>query len=410
MKRLLLALLPLAAQAQTPPVYNVEGVPGKYILYSNNLLVSRYNTQPECSTAATKLKQTTSKTVICQNTVTYIRTPKPVEPPPDMHVGLPVSDPSTWPVPQPGVDGEWLAQTGYIPPSRVTWGWEEGGDFRLICNWSKMGYDDPIVYPGAPGKAHHHTFFSNTAIDAFTTSANIRSKGNATCRGGTINKSGYWIPSLIDTATNKPLAPKDLLIYYKTGNWPYFNNNPPIAPLPPGLKMIAGDPTRTTAGGVGTWLCLIPSTGSDRPGTKGSSIPTNCQPGDELWANIPFPQCWDGKNLDSPDHKSHLAYHIQFWTGDPQRQYRCPDTHPVVLPAITFLPKWNVPASADTSKWRLSSDVYSGPAGYSLHGDWINGWDPAITELWGQKCMTEKRDCGSANLGDGRVTQEFQGN
>lgn len=405
---LLLALLPLAALAQT---YNIEAVPGPYDLYRNNSLVNRYKIQSDCSTAADKLKQTTNQTVQCRNAVTYIRTPKPVDPPPDMHAGLPVSDPSTWPVPQIGVPDERLLQTGNIPPSRVTWGWEEGGDFRLLCNWSKMGYDDPIVYPGKPGAAHHHTFFSNTAIDAFTTSANIRNSGNATCRGGTINKSGYWVPSMIDTATGRPIAPKTLLIYYKTGFWPYLNNNPPITPLPPGLKMIAGDPTRSTAGGLGTFFCLVPATGSDRPGTKGSSIPTNCQPGDEIWANLPFPQCWDGKNLDSPDHKSHMAVPIQFWSGDPERQYRCPDTHPVVLPAITFNVEYALPANvAETAKWRLSSDVYSGPAGYSMHGDWINGWDAAITELWGQKCMTEKRDCGSANLGDGRVTQEFQGN
>ena len=24
--------------------------------------------------------------------------------------------------------------------------------------------------------------------------------------------------------------------------------------------------------------------------------------------------------------------------------------------------------------WRLSSDTYSGPAGYSGHADWWNGW------------------------------------
>jgi hypothetical protein len=71
-----------------------------------------------------------------------------------------------------------------------------------------MSYDDPIVYPGAPGMAHHHTFFGNTAVDAFTTPENIRSKGNASCRGGTINLSGYWVLSMIDTATHKPLAPR----------------------------------------------------------------------------------------------------------------------------------------------------------------------------------------------------------
>ena len=50
------------------------------------------------------------------------------------------------------------------------------------------------------------------------------------------------------------------------------------------------------------------------------------------------------------------------------------------------------------------------PGGYSLHGDWMNGWDPAVSDLWGTTCIRDRRNCGAANLGDGRVTLEFQGN
>jgi hypothetical protein len=305
-----------------------------------------------------------------------------------------------------------LTAPGAIPPAPAPTDWEADGAFRLLCNWSKMSYDDPIVYPGQAGAAHHHTFFGNTAIDANTTSENIRSKGNASCRGGTINLSGYWTPSMIDTATGKPIAPKVLLIYYKTGFWQYFNDNSVMQPIPKGLKMIAGEGGRSTAGGVASFGCMMPAVGSDRAGTTGSAIPKNCQPGDELWARVPFPQCWDGVNLDSPDHKSHMAYPVAFWTGDPYRQYRCPATHPVVLPAITFAVEYVLPADGNISKWRLSSDSYdpSIPAGYSMHGDWMNGWDPTISELWGIKCMRERRNCGAANMGDGRTTLEFQGN
>jgi hypothetical protein len=275
-----------------------------------------------------------------------------------------------------------------------------------------MSNDDPIVYPGQSGMAHHHTFFGNTAIDAFTTPDNIRSKGNASCRGGTINLSGYWVPTMVDTATHQPLAPTQLLIYYKTGLWTYFNDGSIIQPIPKGLRMITGD-SKGMAPGIGGFECYMPSTGEARPGTENStSIPTSCQPGDSVRTHIVFPQCWDGVNLDSPDHKSHMANPIQFWTGDPNRQYRCPADHPVVLPLITFNVDYYVPVGANTSTWRLSSDMYDTtlPGGYSLHGDWMNGWDTTISDLWGVKCLRERRDCGSANLGDGRVTAEFQGN
>ena len=40
---------------------------------------------------------------------------------------------------------------------------------------------------------------------------------------------------------------------------------------------------------------------------------------------VSVPQCWDGVNLDSPDHKSHMAYPVG----------GCPSTHPVPFPEIT---------------------------------------------------------------------------
>jgi hypothetical protein len=219
---------------------------------------------------------------------------------------------------------------------------------------------------------------------------------------------------MIDTATNRPIAPRSLLLYYKTGLWPYMADGSVMQPLPKGLKMIAGDATRTTSGGKGSFWCMMPG-GNSRTGTSGNSIPANCQAGDEVWARVDFPQCWDGQNLDSPDHKSHMAY-PQGWpeyvSPVPGKAYRCPPSHPVVLPLISFMPIWSLPTNGDTSKWRLASDAYdaSKPGGHSFHADWMNGWDPVVSDLWGIKCMRERRDCGMANLGDGRITLEFQGN
>jgi len=303
-----------------------------------------------------------------------------------------------------------LSQTNGIPA--VAPPYEEGA-FRLLCNWTKMSYDDPIVYPGQPGLAHHHTFFGNTAIDAYTTPDNIRAKGNASCRGGAINLSGYWVPSVIDTATNKPLVPKYLIVYYKTGYWPFMGDGSQMQPMPHGLRMITGDST-AEGQGEGWFACMLtmPDGGlTNRSGSGGSEIPTNCAPTDIVRARISFQQCWDGVNLDSPDHKSHMATPVAYNSPDSSRPFRCPVTHPVVLPLVTFTVDYDIPAGSSSANFRLSSDTdRSKPAGRSMHGDWMNGWDTAISNLWGIKCMRERRDCGSANLGDGRVTVEFQGN
>ncbi len=318
------------------------------------------------------------------------------------------------PVPRPGVSTPLLSAPGAIPPLPSPGDWEREGALRLLCNWSKMGFDDPIVYPGQPGRSHHHTFFGNTAINAFTTPGNIRLTGNATCRGGTINLSGYWVPSMIDTASGSPIAPAWLLVYYKSGTWQYMPDGSVLQPIPYGLRMIAGDSALHRPGNIGGFHCFNNPSGLIRTvaGYDGQSIPVFCQQGDEVRYTIPFPQCWDGVNLDSPDHKSHMAYPEMHYAGDPQRQWRCPVGFPVVLPAITYTVIYSVPAGADLSRWRLASDSADPavPGGYTRHADWINGWDPAISDLWSITCIRERRDCGSANLGDGRTTLEFDGN
>jgi hypothetical protein len=66
-----------------------------------------------------------------------------------------------------------------------------------------------------------------------------------------------------------------------------------------------------------------------------------------MLAPVTFPTCWDGKNLDSPDHQSHVVYsEIPFEPyADPvvtrpytpaQQRGKCPDTHPVHLPQLMY--------------------------------------------------------------------------
>jgi hypothetical protein len=335
------------------------------------------------------------------------------------HSGIVVADKSTWPTPQPGINTTLFYNEAWPLPAPSPQDWEADGAVRLVCNWSKMDFIDPIVYPGQTNIAHHHTFFGNTGVDQNTTTANIRNVGNATCRGGTINKTAYWVPSMIDTKHgNVPIAPKSLLLYYKTGNCSYnvgcggpntaYTNQPTaIQPIPHGLVLIAGDATRTTPGGPGSFFCMMPD-GNERPGTHTNAIPTTCLAGDELWSKVDFPSCWDGKNVDSPDHKSHMAYNFNgdFVAG---KQWHCPADHPISIPAVSYIVMYKLPADNDTSGWRLASDSYTGPAGYSSHADYLYGWDPTIADQWSNNCLAMRRNCGSTDIGDGRITQGFQG-
>ena len=63
----------------------------------------------------------------------------------------------------------------------------------------------------------------------------------------------------------------------------------------------------------------------------------------EMELNISFQSCWDGINLDSPDHKSHVAFPDGEGENAP-----CPSTHPVRIPRLDFFIRWfNTPRT----KW-----------------------------------------------------------
>lgn len=261
------------------------------------------------------------------------------------------------------------------------------GAFRTVCEPTHMSYDDPIVFPGQPGRSHLHTFFGNAGVTGNSTANSIRNSGNSSCRGGTLNRSGYWVPSMVDTRTNLAVMPVGSDFYYKTG---YRGVRPAdVRPFPVGLRMIAGDAKNTSATGGTAWRYHCHSGGGFGP-----SIP-NCGVGDEVVQEIFFPQCWDGVNLDSPDHKSHMAY------ANPSRS-GCPASHPVPLSEITFNIHYRVTSANQATYWRLSSDTYAGPAGYSAHGDWWNGWDQNAMEAFVRTCNNQALDCKSHLLGDGR--------
>jgi hypothetical protein len=120
------------------------------------------------------------------------------------------------------------------------------------------------------------------------------------------------------------------------------------------------------------------------------TIPSGCAGAQRLDLQVAFPQCWDGVNLDSPDHRSHMAW--------PLKRGGCPGNHPVVLPQLTVNVHDEIPAGTDPARdWRLSSDRYdptTGAPGASLHSDFIAGWDPEHFDRAMDICVRAGNACG----------------
>jgi hypothetical protein len=296
---------------------------------------------------------------------------------------------------------------------------------RTHCAASHFSQDDPILYPGQNEAAHPHIFFGNSGIDESTTPENIRTRGRSTCPGGTLNMTGYWFPAIFefgpeDDPTNES-AEGDLVhefygigphtgwsfvgdvtdgnfglnAYYKTGYEGVAAAD--VQAFPAGLRIIAGDPHRTTPTGLGarapvTYACVV--VGNTGPQVGGQESIPWCQEGTFFSMIVRFPQCWDGVRLWA-ENSEHMAYGL----GWPD--LGCPASHPVALPEITMHMQILIEPGMDTRTWRLASDTYVGPAGYSGHADWFNGWDPDTLETFVANCLRPALDCHNNLLGNG---------
>lgn len=269
-----------------------------------------------------------------------------------------------------GASGQRIGAVATDPPAMQ----DGSGIFKTICEYSHMSTTDPLTGKAATTLFTH---WGNTAADA--AAAATPSKGNSTCRGGTLDRSVYSFLSVIDPSTRRAIAPTEAQVFFHTG---YEGVRPDQVETPPaGLRMSAGQTGNGYSRIVGSaveWSCAaaLPWT-AQRPGCAGAT----------LYLRVIFPQCWDGR-LDSPDGRAHLAY------ASPGAG--CPATHPRALPEITYRLLYDAPASGVDS-WQLASVGSAEPvAGF------VNGWDGATAQRWMSLCLTGARDC-VGHIGDGQI-------
>lgn len=263
-----------------------------------------------------------------------------------------------------------LQGAGALRQSQAVW--------SVKCNHSHSAPDDPIVFPAQPGRSHLHDFFGNVSVDANTTTASL-AQAASTCLNGMdeVDKAAYWTPALLRNGRPVTGSPGELRIdaYYAVLDKPL-----PVRPMPVGLRMVAGDSRATTAQPLDIvhYNCLRYPQGGQV--TRSSAAIPSCPAGTYLSAKITFPSCWDGVNLDSADHKSHMAY--------PNRQ-ECPVTHPVGLPALGIRLRWKAARGGiPSSELALSSGGQ-----LSMHADFWNVWSPSVMRWLVDNCLNATRNC-----------------
>ncbi|OJD14469.1 hypothetical protein AJ78_05180 [Emergomyces pasteurianus Ep9510] len=264
--------------------------------------------------------------------------------------------------------------------------------WRLPCR-GRLGVArlDPLVNPDAVS-SHAHVIHG---ASNFGMSVTVDGLLNSECTSCAVkeDKSIYWTPAAYfrfpngDTELVEQVG--GMLVYYL----PRGEN---VQAFPKGFRMLAGDPyqrnftwpvpdpPKSSWSGAETsqyalsqkaigFNCLN-YRGPAEPTLFRHTLPTKSEIDakcpDGIRMEMMFPSCWNGKDLDTPDHKSHMAYPNLVEDG------HCPKGFETRLVSLLYETIWN------TGKYRGVAGEFvlsnGDPHGSGYHADFIEAWEPGF--------------------------------
>jgi len=235
---------------------------------------------------------------------------------------------------------------------------------------------DPVSSIGAIAP-HVHTVAGGSNFGPRSTSEELRA---SKCTSGPIveDKSNYWTPTLYFQWANGSFTSVDGTVSIK-----YLFNPSEAVPFPDDFKMLVGSPTSRSKNESEsihdeTFLCLNPLAQASRHNV----FPALRCPGG-LRSQVTFPSCWDGKNHDSDDHKTHVAFATNGKCTDP--------AYPVTLPQIQVEVHWQTAEFYSLANHALNPKqpfVFSNgdSTGHSFYAGFLNGWETKILKRAVENC------------------------
>ena len=191
------------------------------------------------------------------------------------------------------------------------------GTFTSHCgrnaDGSHRNSDNFITSPGVTNAAHHtHDYVGNTSTDGNSTDESLAAAGT-TCRFG--DKSTYFWPVIRDITTEgsdadqpgggadgnlgKIITPSAVSIQYRG------NAQAKVVAMPRFLRIVTGDAKTITNGPANSrahWTC------SGTPNRFSATQYVLCPRGQLVQRVHDFAGCWNGTDLDSANHRTHVAF------------------------------------------------------------------------------------------------------
>ncbi|MFJ8108108.1 DUF1996 domain-containing protein [Streptomyces sp. NPDC096132] len=302
------------------------------------------------------------------------------------------------------VDITRVAATQQLPDPRSG---PSRGTFVTSCGVNENGLfnsDNVIVAPGVSNGAHHfHDYIGNQSNTAFASDDDLANAETSCVDQG--DRSTYYWPVLrlqngteeqdakspgggIEGNAGEIVTPKDVTLT--------FVGNPvsKVTEMPRLLRIITGDAKAFVNGPANanaSWSC----TGFEDRQLK-DKYPL-CPSGSDVVRTFRFQSCWDGSNIDSANHRTHVAFAAPDGT--------CPtgfEAIPQLVQRIVY--DVDAPSLADGGRTTPLFAVDSFPEQLHKpvtdHGDFINVFDE---DLMGQMvdCINEGRTCGAGTGGGG---------
>jgi len=255
---------------------------------------------------------------------------------------------------------------------------------RFGCATLSVQRLDPVVEPGVIGTAHLHQIVGGNAFNA-SMSGDIGEKATCTTCSFSEDLSNYWTAVMYFKARNGsykrvPQYPNALLgsltggmtIYYLQADFS-SNGNQKITSFKPGFRMTVGTPSATANVSPGLRYTCLQDIMTRAP--EITTFPTAACPAG-IMAMHHFPACWDGKNLDSPNHQDHM---YNTGKGGFITAGACPASHPVRMPQLAFETMWNTTMFNNKADWPADGSQpfvwsYDDRKGFGTHGDYMFGW------------------------------------